>query len=288
MSALSLTRTPTRQERRDSGALAVKQLPWDSAVVIAVCDVLASTDYPGLTWSEIVQVLSLSGVPEIEKASNKRNDLTRALINTQYRQRAGNCVIAFVNQAMKPARYISDPARFGALRDGVNEALAFQGLHVAEDGRLTRGAIAKTLNEAAEIAGRLQAEMKRRQVHPEVIKYCREELIQKSIFHAMFEACKGLAERIREMSGLTSDGADLINAAFSTKVDPPPLRINSYQSETDRSDHSGLANLIRGVFGTFRNNAAHVPKAVKPVSEADALDLFSTLSYIHRRLDEAP
>ena len=57
--------------------MAVKQLPWDSAVVIAVCDVLASTDYPGLTWSEIVQVLSLSGVREIEKASNKRNDLTR-------------------------------------------------------------------------------------------------------------------------------------------------------------------------------------------------------------------
>jgi len=39
--------------------------------------VLASTGYPGLTWSEIVQVLSLSGVREIEKSSNKRNDLTR-------------------------------------------------------------------------------------------------------------------------------------------------------------------------------------------------------------------
>jgi hypothetical protein len=42
------------------------------------------------------------------------------------------------------------------------------------------------------------------------------------------------------------------------------------------------------VFGTFRNNAAHTPKIIRPVKEQDALDLFSTLSYIHRRLDDAP
>lgn len=267
--------------------MVVKQPPWDSAVVIAVCDVLAATD-SGLTWTEILQVASLSGVREIEKASNKRTDLARALINTQYRQQASNCIIAFINHAMKPARYINDPTRFGALRDGLNEALAFKGLQVAEDGRLSHGATARTLSEAAALAGRLQAELTRRRVHPEVLKYCREELIQKSVFHAMFEACKGLAERIRQMSGLTSDGADLINAAFSTKTDPPPLRVNAYVTETDRSDHTGLANLIRGVFGAFRNNAAHVPRVIRPVREEDALDLFSTLSYIHRRLDDAP
>ena len=35
------------------------------------------------------------------------------------------------------------------------------------------------------------------------------ELIEENYFHAALEATKGLAERIRALSGLTSDGADL-------------------------------------------------------------------------------
>jgi uncharacterized protein (TIGR02391 family) len=269
--------------------LAVKQAPWDSSIVMAVCEVLAATDYPGLTWSEIERLLPSAGVRERHNVNlNKRTRLYAALLNTQYRQQAGNCIIAFINQAMKPARYINDPAQFTGLRDALNEALAFNGVRVNEQGVLVRGAVAKTLSEAAELTGRLKSELTRRQVHPEVIKYCNQELIQKSIFHAMFEACKGLAERIRIMSGLTVDGVELIDAAFSTKAGAPPLKVNPYQTQTEINDHKGLGNLIRGVFGTFRNNAAHTPRIVRPVKEQDALDLFSTLSYIHRRLDEAP
>jgi hypothetical protein len=127
---------------------------------------------------------------------------------------------------MKPARYINEPERFTALRDGLNEALAFNGMRVNEKGQVAKGAVAKTLSEAAELAGRLRTELARRQVHAEVIKYCNEELIKKSIFHAMFEACKGLAERIRTMTGLTLDGAELIDAAFSTSTGNPPLKVN--------------------------------------------------------------
>jgi uncharacterized protein (TIGR02391 family) len=268
--------------------LRAKQPPWDSSVVMAVCEVLAQTSYPGLTWAEIERILPLTGVKEITDASNKRTRLYATLLNTQYRQRAGNCIIAFINEAMKPARYINEPARFADIRDALNEALSFNGVRVNEQGVLVRGAVAKTLSEAAAITGRLKSELTRRQVHPEVVKYCNEELIKKSIFHAMFEVCKGLAERIRTMSGLTLDGAELVDAAFSTKSGSPVLKINPYQTQSEISDHKGLGNLIRGVFGTFRNNAAHTPRIIRPVKEQDALDLFSTLSYIHRRLDEAP
>jgi hypothetical protein len=34
-------------------------------------------------------------------------------------------------------------------------------------------------------------------------------------FHAIFEATKGIAERIRLLSGLSGDGADLVNKAFT-------------------------------------------------------------------------
>ena len=56
---------------------------------------------------------------------------------------------------------------------------------------------------------------------------------------------------------------------------------------TEQSEQKGFANLVKGVFGTFRNVTAHAPKITWPISEQDALDLLSLVSYIHRRLDTA-
>lgn len=46
-------------------------------------------------------------------------------------------------------------------------------------------------------------------------------------------------------------------------------------------------NLLKGVFGTFRNTTAHAPKITWPIDEQDALDILSTISLIHRKLDKA-
>jgi uncharacterized protein (TIGR02391 family) len=115
--------------------------------------------------------------------------------------------------------------------------------------------------------------------------YCEVEVLRRSIFHAVFEATKGLAERIRKMTGSTHDGAEPVDACIA-KVNPV-IRINPHVTKSETSEHSGFANLLRGVFGTFRNPVAHVPRTEWTVSEADALNLFSTLSYLHRRLDQA-
>ena len=81
------------------------------------------------------------------------------------------------------------------------------------------------------------------------------------------------------------DGSDLVDAALGGSA--PLLAINSLQTETERSEQRGFTNLIKGVFGTFRNVTAHTPRVCWAVKELDALDLLSTLSYIHRRLDTA-
>jgi uncharacterized protein (TIGR02391 family) len=105
----------------------------------------------------------------------------------------------------------------------------------------------------------------------------------------VFEATKGLAARLRTLSGSILDGANLVDHCFGAKSSPPLIRINPYVTITDRSEHSGFANLLRGVFGTFRNPPAHTPKAAADwtITEPDALDLFSLLSFVHRRLDKA-
>ena len=79
----------------------------------------------------------------------------------------------------------------------------------------------------------------------------------------------------------------MVDQAFAAGSGLPLLAINRYSTETERSEHKGFANLLRGMFGTFRNVTAHAPKVRWPIDEADALDLLSLASYVHRRLDRA-
>lgn len=263
--------------------------PWPTAVVQAVADVLASTDWPGLSNAEMGRLLAMLGIPDVE-APNKRTRLWGALHNQQLRDRASNCVIRFVTEVMAPGRYLQDHARFEALRDGLAEALSLVGLRINEQGKVAKAAgTATTLDEVAQLAGRLRAELGRRGVHQQVLSYCQEELLRRSLFHAVFEAVKGISERLRQMSGLSTDGAELVDQCFGARSGTPLVRINAYRSDSDLSEHRGFANLLKGVFGTFRNPPAHTPRATGgwQLSESDALDLFSMLSLLHRRLDDA-
>ncbi len=75
----------------------------------------------------------------------------------------------------------------------------------------------------------------------------------------------------------------MIDTAFSMKN--PLIKINSLSNETEESEHKGFANLIKGVFGMFRNTTAHAPKIIWEINERDALDIMSTISLIHRKLE---
>ncbi len=148
---------------------------------------------------------------------------------------------------------------------------------------------ATTLDEVAQLAGRMRTELRRRGVHAQVVRYCEEELLRRSLFHAVFEATKGVSERLRQMTGLTADGAELVDQCFGARAGTPLVRINAYGTDSQTSEHRGFVNLLKGTFGMFRNPPAHTPRATAgwALPEPDALDLFSPLSLIHRRLDDA-
>ena len=97
-----------------------------------------------------------------------------------------------------------------------------------------------------------------------------------------------LAEKLRQKSGSGLDGSQLVDEALGIgKAGYPRLAFNSLATESERSEHTGLMNLIKGLFGAFRNSGAHVPKIHWNVTEQDALDILTTISLIHRRLDSA-
>ncbi len=190
---------------------------------------------------------------------------------------------------MGPVRYAGNTDLFDQRRHALNVVLAFCGFQLQEDGTLTLGTAASTLTEAQERAGRLRAELQRRSVHGDVLAACREELLRdNNYFHAVLEACKSVAEKVRRLSGLATDGSVLVDQAFGRSSSSLPLvAFNTLQTDTEISEHGGLMNLLKGMFGTFRNPTAHAPKTAWKVSEPDALDLLSLASLLHRRLDSA-
>ncbi|WP_407642907.1 TIGR02391 family protein [Actinacidiphila yanglinensis] len=48
-----------------------------------------------------------------------------------------------------------------------------------------------------------------------------------------------------------------------------------------------MANPVKGLFSMFRNPAAHVPRLHRTVTDEELLELLTTLSMVHRRLDSA-
>lgn len=253
----------------------------------AICDVLADTS-TGLTGAEIARLLGDCQIADPEPTITKRHRLFVALHQKQVSDRAGNSVVQFILKAMSPVRYIGARDHFETKRAELNAALAFSGLLLEEDGRMKRVAVARTISEAEARANGLRRALVERRVHQDVLQFCRAELLQDNYFHAVFEAAKSVAAKIRQLTGLTSDGAKLVDEAFApVSAGYPRLVFNSMTTDSERSEHTGLMNLMKGVFGAFRNPAAHAPKIFWRVNEQDALDVLTTLSLIHRRLDGA-
>lgn len=165
-----------------------KYAPWPAAVVEGVCKVLASAEWPGMTGKEIGGLLAQSHVPDIAPTITKKDRLALALLTRQQQDQAGNCIIRFITEAMAVGRYLDDQARFRVLQQGLSEALVLVGYKVNDAGKVARATkIATTLDEVAELTGRLRGELTRRGVHAEALAYCREELLRESVFHAVFE-----------------------------------------------------------------------------------------------------
>jgi uncharacterized protein (TIGR02391 family) len=256
--------------------------PFSAQHLEAACKVLANTER-GLTGSEIAYLLQDCRLEDVSPEMTKWKRLFNALVKAQNTHKVGNHLIMFVNRALNPVSYARDKEKFSWRRNELNVVLSFSGFSVREDGKVIRTQAETTLKGARARAGALRAALEDRGAHSEILKYCRAELVDENYFHAVLEAIKGIAERIRIISGLTTDGAELVNTAFSVKA--PVLAINLLKTETEISEQKGFSNILVGLSGAVRNPTAHVPKVTWPMTEQDALDILSLVSFVHRKLD---
>lgn len=232
--------------------------------------------------SDISRVLNSCGWEDNSPESTKWRRLHFLFLARQAKDRCANQLLAFISSLLSPARFVGRQEVFEAHRRELNAILAFSGLEYGADGRFRTVDAAQTITEAEERSKVLRSKFQGRPMHSEVIRYCQAELLQKNYFHAVFEATKGLFQRIRDLSGVELDGAKLVDHVFS--IEHPLLVFNTLRTETEQSEHKGFAMLIKGAHGALRNPLAHGPKILWQ-GEDDAADYLTLLSMLHRKLD---
>jgi len=250
----------------------------------SICEIIANTS-DGLTGTEISKLLGDCRLDDIDPLNSKRKRLYNAFAKYQNNNQCSNKILNFLTTAMQPARYLGKEELFYFRLNELNKSLSFIGLELTNEAKFRKVNKATTLTDAQQRASHYKSKLELRKVHSEIMKYCTAELLVENYFHSVFEATKSVADRIRLMTGLYTDGVSLAEVAFSTTN--PLIKINLMQNDTHRSEHIGLANLIKGLFGLIRNPTAHQPKIKFIIDEDDALEIMSLVSLIHKKLDQA-
>jgi len=235
------------------------------------------------TGDQISRMFQAKGLDDQSRQSTKWRRIHWVFQESQKQYRCANHILAFIQAFLAPSRFIGNSTAFEAHRAELNAILSFSGLNFGKDGQFRRIDTASTLDQAETRLRIIKAKLAGRNIHPEVVKYCSAELLQDNYFHAIFEAVKGLAQRIRDMASCEGDGASLIDKAFS--VERPLLAFNTLRSDTEKAEHKGFAQLLKGCFSAVRNPLAHEPKILWK-GEDDAADYFTLISLLHRNLDK--
>ena len=258
--------------------------PFPQQHLEQIAHILGDTE-TGLTGSELGHALTSCKIPDVDPSNTKWKRLYNTFVAFQNEHQVGNHVIVFIKHVMDPALYTDLPKVFSVRRNRLSKVLAFSGMELGNDGRLRLVKKAEDLNDALQRAARLKTELERRKVHPKVLEHCRAEVLQDNYFHAVLEAMKSITVRVRALSGLDGDGAELVDAAFGGRS--PRLVINAFDTKSLRGEQHGFVSLLKGLYGMVRNPVAHEAKIEWQMPEQDAVDILTTISFVHRKIDQA-
>ena len=237
----------------------------------------------GFTGSEIGHFLAQCKMDDPDPGLTKWKRLYNAFCVAVNKSGSTNVVFLFLRHCMEPAQGINNPERYSSMRFELNKVLMLVGVEIRDDGHFYSVSQAQSLGEVQRRTKELRDKLIGYGAHQEVLKCCRNELLAEDYFHAVQEAAKSLCDRVRTMSGLTTDGATLFNTAFA--VGNPYIAYNSLRTSTEQNQQNGLKEMLCGVIHMARNVTAHELRIHWDVNEKDAVDILTQISYLHKLLD---
>jgi uncharacterized protein (TIGR02391 family) len=86
--------------------------------------------------------------------------------------------------------------------------------------------------------------------------------------HAILEAMHRVTVVLRERAGVDGDGAALVGQALGG--DAPKLRVNAFQTESEKNEQRGIESILRGAYLAIRNPRSH-EHASDPQADSDAI-----------------
>jgi uncharacterized protein (TIGR02391 family) len=257
-----------------------------TADIKAIADALGHTS-SGLSNKEIDTLLRECQIscPASISGGNKRTRLYNALLHSQDKHQNRKVILEFIKQALNPKRYIQNEEHLRELRTVTDPVLLMLGMELREDGKLYKVNASTTISEAQSRSRELRKDLELRNVHPDVLAFCREELLVDNYFHAVLEATKSISHKIKSLTGISGDGCKLIDQTLCGNF--PQLKINFHSSKSEKDEQTGFGQLVKGIFGMFSNPTAHEGRIYWNMTKEDAEDLLSIVSLIHRRLDKS-
>lgn len=155
-------------------------------------------------------------------------------------------------------------------------------LHDIEEGIRDKhgNVIGEPSKDAAELPVNFFDKMK---FHPRVIEVSENLFKTGNYAQAIFEAFKAVNNYVKEKTGLTLDGTNLMEKVFNENK--PILQLNELLDKYDKDEQTGFKFLFMGSQMGIRNPKAH--KNVKQEDPRRTLEYLNIASLLMRRVDES-
>lgn len=238
-----------------------------------------------LTGSELDLFMARYNFKDDKILSTKWKRIHNAFIHQTNTYKDQQPIFNFIEEILQPVNYKDKSEKYDSDCENVSIVLRFIGYEINKYGKVVPAKIAETISEARKRAESLKEELTKRNAHPILFNYCKEEFLNNDYFHAVQEAIKSIMIRIRDISGLNTDGRPLIQQAF--KKDDPYILINNYLSSSEKNEHEGFVLICEGLISMVRNPTSHEARIHWTVMEQDALEILGMVSFVHRRLEKA-
>ena len=152
---------------------------FSSNTIEEIAKILGET----LTGGEIARFLRESNITEIDCLSTtKWRRLNASFLGSQISLQNASAICSCIENILSPIRFVSRQDNFEEYQKAINVVLAFEGLMLSLEGRLSPRPKVATLTEAQRREKRLHEKLVQRGAHDNIFKYCRVYKLRSILF----------------------------------------------------------------------------------------------------------